>query len=172
MKPTITIRTIAFLLALISSVAHGAEETPHALRSNNRALVGVGGSFITERNDVIVIPGFMLGYEFALGDRAAIALTSDFSVEKNGSQPDTRSLVDVDLKLMTASSGSFHPWLLLGAALSASPIDAGLGFGGGLGGYFGSSAGHSYFVDVRAYHITNMESDNSTQTTMRLGLAF
>ena len=172
MKPTTTMCTTAFLLAFGATSAYAAAEASDPPRSNNRALVGAGASWITDSYDVAVNPGLMLGYEFGLGDQATIGLNADFSMMKNGFGTGTRTLIGADLKLLPASGDVFRPWLLVGGALASSSIDAGLGIGGGVGGYFGQSTGHSYFVDLRAYRIANMEYDSVTQGMVRLGVAF
>jgi hypothetical protein len=172
MSRTITFPILALLLALATTEAHGAGETRDASRSKNRALVGAGATWIADGYDAGVNPGVMFGFEFALGDHAAIGLNADFSMMKNSFGTETRSQIGADLKLLTASGTGFHPWLLLGAALASSSSDAEVGLGGGLGGYFGQSAGHSYFVDMRGYRMTSMEYDSYNQATLRFGVAF
>jgi len=174
--------TLLLIVLMVIPLLAATRVPSAAAASSDRRLVhplllGVGGSWVKGRTETLVYPGAMLEFDLSLGHHVALGLHADFTPidgPRGGPLPHTRNdrlITGLDLKLLPLASGIVRPWVTAGLAASVLE-DTGVGYGVGIGAAFVPDTPMAFFVDLRRYHILDMENPEYEQIMFRAGVLF
>jgi hypothetical protein len=140
-----------------------------AERRLGHVIVGAGPSW-AEIGEPTVDPAAMLGLDFALGRNVRLGLVGDITFGNDGFRR-TRVFAGPELTIVPYATGMVRPYLT-GNLVGSFVDDTGYGYGVGLGAFVVPDVTLPIFVDLRTYHIQDMESSPYDQMALRAGIVF